>query len=370
MLNNKTVAVVLPAYNEETQIGKVIETMPEYVDRIVVVNDCSSDKTGEVVQKYIDSRYGKTKLELPDKSKKKIQENGYNRAEVVAQEIMHTQEKDYIPFEIANKNPDKDRIILINHTKRLKIMSVGAAMATGYRWCRDHEIDCTGLMGGDGQMDPGELKSICTPVVNEEVDYVKGNRLIHRSALLVIPKVRYLGNSVLSLLTKIASGYWHVSDSQTGFTAISLNALKAINIHKIYVSYGCPNDMLIKLNIAFCTLREVPIKPIYDVGEKSKMKVLKVMPRIAWLLFKGFWKRLYSKYLFRDFHPLFLLYHLAFFLLIIDIPFFIQVLRSLSPSILLPQQSLLIFMFLTVSGLQALFFAMWMDMMDNERLQK
>ncbi|MBD3329230.1 glycosyltransferase [Candidatus Dojkabacteria bacterium] len=367
MLKNKTVAVVLPAYNEETQIGKVIETMPNYVDRIIVVNDYSKDKTAQVVQKYIESRYGKTEMEIPDASRQKIVDNGYNRAEIVAQEMTRQQEKDFVPFEIANKNPDKSRIILINHKEN---GSVGAAMATGYRWCRDHNIDCTGLMGGDGQMDPDELEEICMPVINGEVDYVKGNRLIHRSALLVIPRLRYLGNSVLSLLNKIASGYWHVSDSQTGFTAISLGALKAINLHKIYRSYGCPNDMLIKLNIAFCTLKEVPIKPIYDIGEKSKMKIFKLIPRISWLLFKGFWKRLYIKYLFRDFHPLFLLYHLSFVLLLINIPFLIQVIRSLSPKILLPQQSLLIFMFLTISGLQSLFFAMWMDIMDNDRLQK
>ena len=85
-------------------------------------------------------------------------------------------------------------------------------------------------MAGDGQMDPDELESICAPVVKENIDYVKGNRLIHRSAWLVIPKKRYFGNSILSILTKIASGYWHVSDTQTGFTAISNKALKCYKI--------------------------------------------------------------------------------------------------------------------------------------------
>ena len=88
------------------------------------------------------------------------------------------------------------------------------------------------------------------PVIDVEVDYVKGNRLKHRSAKLVIPKVRYFGNSVLSLMTKIASGYWRISDTQTGYTAISLEALNGIYIYNIYPSYGCPNDILVKLNIA------------------------------------------------------------------------------------------------------------------------
>jgi glycosyltransferase involved in cell wall biosynthesis len=152
---------------------------------------------------------------------------------------------------------------------------VGAAIARGYKWAKDHGFDCTAVMAGDGQMDPDELESICLPVIEDGVDYVKGNRLIHRSALLVIPKVRFFGNSILSILTKLASGYWHVSDTQTGYTAISNKALNAIRLYDIYKSYGMPNDMLVKLNIAFCSLKEVEIKPIYDIGEQSKMKILR-----------------------------------------------------------------------------------------------
>ena len=225
-------------------------------------------------------------------------------------------------------------------------------------------------MAGDGQMDPNELEKICLPVVNGEVDYTKGNRLSHRSAYLVIPKTRYLGNSTLSLFTKIASGYWHISDTQTGYTAISLNALNAIQLHKIYPKYGCPNDILVKLNIAFCSIKEIPTKPVYNVGEKSKMKVFKVIPKIGWLLFICFWKRLYIKYLFRDFHPLFLLYHFAFALLLFNIPYTFDAIRSLGPGVTIDIKEALLFVFCTVSGLQALFFAMWMDMQDNERLQK
>ncbi len=225
-------------------------------------------------------------------------------------------------------------------------------------------------MGGDGQMDPSELESICMPVVEGEVDYVKGNRLKHRSANLVIPKIRFLGNSVLSLLTKIASGYWQVSDTQTGYTAILLEALGGIRVYSIYPSYGCPNDILVKLNIANFTIKEVPIKPIYDIGEKSKMKIVKVIPRISWLLFKLFWKRLYKKYLFRDFHPLFLLYHLAIILLLMNIPYAVAALTDLFGGQKISTNSFIAFMFLGITGFQSLFFAMWMDMMDNQRLQK
>jgi hypothetical protein len=226
-------------------------------------------------------------------------------------------------------------------------------------------------MAGDGQMDPAELESICRPVIDDNIDYVKGNRLIHRSAWLVIPKVRFFGNSILSILTKVASGYWHVSDTQTGYTAMSNKALNAIRIYDIYKSYGMPNDMLVKLNIAFCTLKEVEIKPIYDIGEKSKMKVLKVIPRVSWLLLKSFFKRLWIKYLFRDFHPLFLLYNMAFLLFFISLPFFFLILEKVfTIGEAIVNNNLVTFVFLFISGFQSLLFAMWMDIQDNERLYK
>ena len=364
MLKNKTVAVVVPAYNEEDQIALVLDTMPDFVDRVVVVNDKSKDNTAKVVEECIKKDRG----EVRDLNhRKKIVPNKYNRAEVVVEEMREQERKRYTPSEIVNKDQKNSRIILINH---LKNGSVGASIASGYKWCLDNNIDCTAVMAGDGQMDPSELESICMPVVEGEVDYVKGNRLKHRSANLVIPKIRFLGNSVLSLLTKIASGYWQVSDTQTGYTAISLEALGGIRVYSIYPSYGCPNDILVKLNIANFSIKEVPIKPVYNVGEESKMKIFKVIPRISWLLFKLFWKRLYKKYLFRDFHPLFLLYHLSIFLLLIDIPYTLAVLNDVFLGNKISTNSLIAFMFLGITGFQSLFFAMWMDMIDNQRLQK
>ena len=307
MIKNKTIAVVVPCYNEESQIGMVIETMPDFVDRIIIVNDNSSDQTAAVVEKLINS---KLFISSVDFFKSKVTPNLYNKAEQVLEKVNQEESTFYTTQNIYETNI-KSKIILINHKKN---GGVGAAISSGYKWCKDYNIDCTAVMAGDGQMDPSELKSICEPVVNEGVDYVKGNRLIHRSALLVIPKIRYVGNSILSILTKLASGYWHISDTQTGFTAISNKALNSIRIHKIYKSYGMPNDLLVKLNIAFCSIREVEIKPIYNVGEQSKMKILRVIPTVSWLLIKSFFKRLWIKYLFRDFHPLFLLYNASFLL--------------------------------------------------------
>ena len=365
MLNNKTVAVVVPAYNEEKQIRMVIETMPDFVDRIIIVNDCSKDKTAEVVKECIDE--DKSEIKIIEYIQNDVKWNKYSHADFVLQNINKEEIKFYTPSEVYNKNPEKDRIILINH---LENGGVGAAVARGYKWCKDFNIDCVAKIDGDGQMDPDELLNICKPIIEDNIDYVKGNRLIHRSAMLVIPKIRYLGNSLLSIMTKIASGYWHVSDTQTAFTAISNKALNAIRIHKLYKSYGYPNDILVKLNIAFCTLKEVEIKPVYYVGENSKMKLYKVIPRLSWLLFKSFFKRLWIKYLFRDFHPLFLLYNFSFLLILIDIQYLIKVCNALIFELHMSFETLFAFTFLTISGFQSLLFAMWMDIQDNDRLYK
>ncbi len=366
MLNNKTIAVVIPAFNEETQIRMVVETMPDFVDRLIVVNDLSTDGTSAVVRALIDKDHGDYKSDRI--SPKVLERNMYNEAEMVLQEHDQKEIERFVPSEIANSDPGSSRIILIDH---LKNGGVGAAIARGYKWCKDNQIDCTAVMAGDGQMDPAELEGICRPVIDEGVDYVKGNRLIHRSAKYVIPRTRYFGNSILSIMTKMASGYWRVSDTQTGYTAISLEALRKIDIPGIYKRYGMPNDMLVKLNLAKCTLKEVEIKPIYRVGEQSKMKIMKVIPKVSWLLFRSFFLRIWVRYFKRDFHPLFLLYQLGIFLSLASIPFLIEILRNLFVAgNVTPNSILVIYIFLAISSLQSLFFAMWMDIQDNDRLQK
>lgn len=364
MLNNKTIAVVVPAYNEEKQIGIVIETIPDFVDRIIIVNDCSIDKTEEVVKAFINSVHNQTQIELKERV---IKKTFHNDAEIKLQEF-NKKELEYFPKSVTViGNAKKDRIVLINNIENA---GVGGSIARGYKWCKDNHIDCTAVMAGDAQMDPDELESICLPVVNEGVDYVKGNRLIHGIASDYIPKSRFIGNSILSILTKIASGYWRVSDTQTGYTAISLVALKSIKLYDIYKRYGMPNDMLVKLNISYCTIREIPIKPVYRIGEQSKMKLFKVIPKISFLLFSSFFKRLWVKYFLKDFHPLFLLYNFGLLLGILDLPLGIKILKLFFSGKDVHSITLLAFVFMAISSLQFLLFAMWMDIQDNERLYK
>jgi len=315
MYKNKSVCVVIPAHNEETQIGNVIKTMPEYVDRIVIVDDVSKDKTVEIVQQY--------------------------------------QEQ--------NKH-----IILIKHQIN---KGVGGAIASGYKWARDKQFDVTAVMAGDGQMAPEDLAGVIEPVVMGDADYSKGNRLFFGDAWRMIPHYRYLGNSFLSLMTKIASGYWHVADSQSGYTAISLRALQRLNLDGIYKRYGMPNDILIKLNQFDFRVCDVHIRPVYNVGEQSGIRLKSVIPRISWLLLKGFWQRIFFKYVIKDFHPLIFFYVLSWFLLVTSIPLTIRLLYIWCAIGDIPDMNAMALAFTLISGLQTLFFAMWFDMEYNKDLK-
>src|SRR6478735_9267812 len=255
MLDGKTVAVVVPAFDEEHLIGTTIASMPELVDRVIVVDDSSRDGTAAAAG--------------------------------------------------ASGDP---RVEVITHEQNL---GVGAAILTGYRRALEHGVDVTCVMAGDNQMDPADLEAIAGPVARGEVDYAKANRLFTSRAWELIPRNRYLGNAVLSLLTKIASGYWHVADSQAGYTAVGKSTLELLDLDRIYTSYGFPNDMLVHLNVWNARVRDFPSRPIYGVGERSGIKIRRVVPRISWLLLKGFFWRLREKYVIRDFHPLVFFYFLG-----------------------------------------------------------
>jgi glycosyltransferase involved in cell wall biosynthesis len=317
MYSEKTIGVVVPAYNEEKLIDRVIDTMPAFVDKIVIVDDCSKDNTTLVVQSYV------------------------------------------------NKHPD--RVVLIRHEVN---QGVGGAIATGYKWCRDQKIDATVVMAGDAQMDPNDLPALLDPVVNNEVDYSKGNRLISGEAWKKIPRVRYLGNAMLSLLTKIASGYWHVADSQTGYTVANQKVLQTIDLDGIYKRYGMPNDMLVKLNIFGFRVCDVEIKPIYGIGEKSGIKPIRIIPKLTWQMSKLFLYRMIQKYIIRDFHPLVFFYLTGFimFLCGLILGLYLFCYRILVGAVEATSTIMAVFLFIT--GMQSLFFAMWFDMDYNKNIYR
>jgi glycosyltransferase involved in cell wall biosynthesis len=313
MLEGKRVAVVVPAYDEEALVADTLRGIPELVDRIYLVDDASTDATAQ-----------------------KAEEVGDPRVEVVAHD---------------------------------RNQGVGAAILTGYRRALEDGMDVACVMAADNQMDPAELESIAGPVARGEVEYAKANRLVSGEAWRVIPRSRYLGNAVLSLLTKIASGYWHVADSQAGYTAVSRDALEGLDLDRIYPRYGFPNDLLVHLNVQNARVRDVPSRPIYDVGERSGIRLRSVVPRISWLLLKAFWWRLGQKYVIRDFHPLVFFYVFGLVMLVAGVALGVLevVLRILGNQI--TPASIVLVAVLFIAGLQLTLFAMWFDMEANKDLR-
>lgn len=315
VLDEKTVAVVVPAYNEEKLVCETLRQIPEFVDLVYVVDDCSTDQTAAVVSAY------------------------------------------------AAANP---RVVLIRHQVN---GGVGAAIMTGYKQAVLDRIDVTAVMAADNQMDPNDLEMLCRAVLDDEVDYAKANRLFTGEAWDKIPHYRYLGNAVLSLLTKIASGYWHVADSQTGYTAISLEMLEQIDLDRIYRRYGMPNDMLVHLNVWNARVSDYPSRPVYGVGEKSGIKLRKVVPTISWLLLKGFLFRMREKYVIRDFHPLVFFYMLGFLMTFSGLALGVleTVMRLLGTGVSVG--TVVLVALLLVSGTQFTLFAMWFDLEQGRELK-
>jgi glycosyltransferase involved in cell wall biosynthesis len=313
MLEGKTVAVVVPAYDEEALVATTIKGVPDFVDRILVVDDASRDGTGAAARAA-----------------------GDRRVEVLTHE---------------------------------RNAGVGAAIVTGYERAVAEGLDVTCVMAADNQMDPTDLQKIALPVVRGEVEYAKANRLITGEAWKVIPRSRYLGNAVLSFLTKIASGYWHVADSQSGYTAASREILEQLDLDRIYRGYGFPNDMLVHLNVWNARVRDIPSRPVYGVGERSGIKIRKVVPRISWLLLKGFFWRMREKYVIRDFHPLVFFYALGFLMSLLGLGLGIAevVLRIMGNAV--SAGTVVLVALLLIFGSQFTLFAMWFDMESNKDLR-
>jgi hypothetical protein len=223
-------------------------------------------------------------------------------------------------------------------------------------------------MAGDAQMDPKDLPALLDPVVADHADYSKGNRLITGEAFKKIPKVRYFGNATLSLLTKIASGYWQVADSQTGYTAINKYALKTIDWDQMHKRYGQPNDLLVRLNVAGMRVVDVPVEPVYNIGEKSGIRVHKVIFTIGWLLIKLFFWRLKEKYIIRDFHPLVFFYAFGFLMMLVSVIFAIRTVALWIAQGFVPELSLLTWLFTFAISFNSISFAMWFDYEQNRAL--
>ncbi len=234
MFKNYKVSVVIPAYNEEVLIKQTIETIPDFIDKIIVINDASNDNTINILNKI-----------------------------------------------------DKKKLIIITHEKN---KGVGAAISTGYKYCLKHKFDYIAVMAADGQMSPDELAPMLDFTIKNNLDYVKGNRFLKPLTLKSMPVVRIIGSLALNIMTKIATGYYHIGDPQSGYTVISSDTLKKLNLDKIYPKYGYPNDMLGKLSMINAKVSDFPVSAIYH-EERSDLKPVKIIIPYTKLLFKIYKKR-------------------------------------------------------------------------------
>jgi len=221
--------VVVPAYNEARLLAVTLATMPDFVDRIIVVDDASGDDTVRVAA-------------------------------------------------LAG-----ERVRVEQHAKN---RGVGAAIATGYRAAVQAGADVIAVMAADAQMHPDDLAAVALPVVLGDVDYAKGDRLAHPEVRRIMPRARRWAGHVLSWLTRVAAGLPILSDSQCGYTAISARAVARLGLDQLYPRYGYPNDLLGMLAAGGFTVRDVPVRPVYG-DERSGVRpwhvlvILALIARIA-----------------------------------------------------------------------------------------
>ena len=250
MYEGLRVAVVVPAFREREHIAQVITTMPATVDHVLVVDDASPDDTSQVA--------------------------------------------------LAVGDP---RTEVLRHEKN---KGVGGSIVTGHRRALELQADVCVVMAGDGQMDPDQLPRLLAPLANDGYAFAKANRFYSATSFAGMPRYRVVGNVLLTFLTKAASGYWNLVDPQNGYTAITREYLERLPLDRLAERYEFENDQLIWLNILDARAIDVPIPARYGT-EVSSIRLHAVVPRLLLLLARGFWRRVWHKYVLWSFSPVALL---------------------------------------------------------------
>ncbi|MGA9402970.1 glycosyltransferase family 2 protein [Haladaptatus sp.] len=253
MYEGHTIGVVVPAYNEEGFVGDVLDSLPDFVDRIYAVDDASTDGTWDEI-----------------------------RAHATIERAPRAGESD----------DAVSGVVAIQHAMN---RGAGAAIKTGYLAAREDGTDITVTVDADGQMDPDIMTRFLDPIVAGDAEYTKGDRLSNSELRKEMPRFRLLGNWLLTGLTRIASGYWSITDPQNGYTAISLPALEAIDLEGMYEYYGYCNDILVKLNVAGMRVADVDMPATYG-DEESSIKYGDYIPKVSLMLLRNFFWRLGARY--------------------------------------------------------------------------
>ena len=259
MYRERTVGVVVPAYNEEAHVGTVLDTIPPFVDRVYAVDDRSTDRTWEIINSRVNDENARVEetVESP-------------------------------PVSRADGGTTPPDITPIRHEKN---RGAGAALRTGYVHALKDGIDIVVAMDADGQMIPEYLPQLLDPIVDDRAEYAKGNRLARQDDRDGMPSFRLFGNSLLTLLTNISSGYWGIKDPQNGYTAISHGALARIGIQDMPDGHDYTNDLLVRLNARQMRVADVPMPAMYE-DEESTIRYRQFVPRTSKTLLRGFIQRL------------------------------------------------------------------------------
>ena len=178
---------------------------------------------------------------------------------------------------------------------------VGAATVTGYKAALQAGADVIVKIDGDGQMDPSWISRMARPILEGEADYVKGNRFFDFDGLDAMPRVRFLGNSLLSFASKLSSGYWNVFDPTNGFTAIHAAVARRLPFDKLATGYFFESDLLFRLGILRAVVREVPMRAVYE-NEPSSLVVRRVLIEFASKHLANTAKRIFYCYYLRSFN--------------------------------------------------------------------
>jgi glycosyltransferase involved in cell wall biosynthesis len=302
--NGARIAAVVPAYKEEAMIATVIRTMPEIVDHIVIVDDHSPDATSDVVRSVGDPR-----------------------------------------------------VTLIRHEVN---QGVGGAIITGHRAALELGADVNVIMAGDAQMDPEYLPPLLDAVTTEGYGFAKANRFFSPESFHGMPGHRVFGNIVLSFMTKLASGYWNLFDPQNGYTAIRAEVLKRVPLDSVSKRYSFENDLLIHLNILQVPATDVPIPAVYG-EEVSSIKLSKVVPELLALLTRGFWRRIWYRYVLWSFSPIALLLFLGLILFVVGVGVAIWVCFQIAASVVATAATVMLAALPLILGSQMLISALQLD---------
>jgi glycosyltransferase involved in cell wall biosynthesis len=197
---------------------------------------------------------------------------------------------------LVRTNCTDPRVRVLDHAEN---QGVGGAVMTGYRAAIEEGMDVIVKIDGDGQMDPHLIPQFVMPILAGEADYAKGNRFFNLEQIGAMPPIRLFGNAVLSLMTKLSSGYWDLFDPTNGYTAIHAEVARHLPFDKISRRYFFETDMLFRLNTLQAVVVDVPMDASYG-DEVSNLKISKIVTEFLGKHARNFVKRIFYNYYLRN----------------------------------------------------------------------